>query len=135
MSDQTITIKHLPDDIITEVYAFLPHTTRFSLNKKEYQNSIDDITAEMIQKNCFHRYIKHVIRKDYISILSRYLSICHLKWETRRNWFEMGMTHASYLHFLQHFALIHDSSRCYQEIKNIISQQTRQPRQSLNDEW
>jgi len=134
MSDQTWTIKQLPDDIIIEVYSFIPHNIRFTLNKQEYNKSINNISTKMTQKKCFHRYIKHIIRRDYISIFSRYISVCHLKWETRRNWFEMGMTHASYLHFLQHFALSHNSSRCYQEIKNIISQQT-QPRQSLNDEW
>lgn len=134
MSDQSWTINQLPDDIITEIYSFIPHTTRFTLNKKEYNQSINNISTKMTQKNCFHRYIKHIIRRDYISIFSRYLSNCNRKWETRRNWFEMGMTHASYLHFLQHFALIHNSSRCYQEIKNMISQQI-QPRQSVNDEW
>lgn len=134
MCDESRTIKQLPDDIISEVYSFIPHTTRFTLNKKEYNQSINHITANMTQKNCFHRYIKHIIRKDYVTIFSRYLSVCHLKWDIRRNWFEMGMTHASYLHFLQHFALNHNSSQCYQEIKNIISQQT-QSRQPLNDEW
>jgi hypothetical protein len=114
----TPSVEHLPDDILREIYAFLPAEKQITINRKSYDSHIEKVAHRMRKKQCYHRYLKHLIRGKKNKQFARYLDIDCSRWFRKKNWREEGMRHSSYLHFLAFFAYRHQSMECYRLIQN-----------------
>jgi hypothetical protein len=114
-------VDHLPDDILREIYAFLPAEKQITINRKSYDQHIKEVVYRMRKKKCYHRYIKHLIRSKKNNLFAHYLSIDGFRWFYKKNWREEGLRHSSYVHFLAYFAYRHESMKCYRLIHDMIT--------------
>lgn len=114
----TPSVEHLPDDILREIYTFLPAEKQMTINQESYNHNIQEVVHRMRKKQCYHRYLKHLIRSKKNKQFAQYLEIDVSRWFHKKNWREEGMRHSSFLHFLAYFAYRHENMECYHMIHN-----------------
>lgn len=108
----SLNIRELPDDIMHEIYEWLPYTVVGTLTKTEYIKNHCYI-QERVRKNYkrYRRFIRCLIRQDNVSLFETYLELDGVRWSRFLGWYEDGR-HRSYLHFLRYLATKFESCRC-----------------------
>ena len=112
-------VELLPEDMIGEIYEYIPITTLYALNKilfaRYYQIIVSRYT---INDPTFQRYIRHIIRQDCHFQLVYLLQDNFLTWDKPLSWKYKQNTFPSYIVFLRLLCNDHNSQRC----KNLINE-------------
>ena len=112
-------IDQLPEDMLGEIYEYIPITTRYVLNKslfaRYYQIIVSSYTTNGV---IFQRYIRHIIRQDCNFQLVYLLQDNFLKWNKPRSWKYKQNTFPCYIVFLRLLCNDYNSQRC----KNLINE-------------
>ena len=105
-------ITNLPDDVIREIYDWIPRHIRASLCVREYI-TYKSFIQKRVRSNYkkYRRFVRSLIRQDNVSLFEEYLEMDGIRWSRILRWQEDGY-HTSYLHFLRYLTHKFESSRC-----------------------
>ena len=131
----------LPEDVIGEIYKYIPITTLYVLSKDLFEKFYPKIIEQYtINHTRFQSYIRHIIRKDSIFQIKYLLNIRGVKWCKPLNWKYQKNTFPSYLVFLKLLSIKYNSNKCKelinQHLENSLSQKKRHKKiRSKNNKW
>ena len=119
----------LPEDIVGEIYSFIPITSLYTLNKPLFIKYYPVITQKYtINDKVFQNYIRNLIRNDCDFKLRILLRNNLSKWIKPLNWKYKHDTYPSYLVFLKLLCYEYNSQRSKNLINSILN--TRQSKKN-----
>lgn len=115
-------VTDLPDDILHEIYEWIPSHIRATLCVSEYKKQRSSI-QKRVRSNYkkYRRFIRSLIRQDNASLFEEYLKMDGIRWSRIQRWQEDG-NHTTYLHFLRYLAHKFESGRCLYSINAFMEQ-------------
>ena len=131
----------LPEDMIGEIYSFLPLTTMYILNKtlfnKHYPTIINKYT---IASSTCQSYIRRIIRRDCNFQLTYLLKSKNTKWMKKGDWKFKNTTFPSYILFLKLLTVEYESQHCRscinRYLETTLSKKNRHKKiRSKNSKW
>lgn len=109
----------LPEDMIGEIYKYIPITTLYTLNKQLFTRYYQIITDNYtVNSTVFQNYMRHLIRRDCNFQMIYLLRYNFLKWNKPLSWKYKQNTFPSYIIFLRLLCNHHNSQKC----KNLITE-------------
>lgn len=111
----------LPEDIIGEIYSFIPITTTYCLNKKLFLAHYPKIIVKYsVHDNVFQNYIRNIIRNDCTFQLKLMLNYKKIIWGKPLKWKYKYSTYPSFLIFLKLLSSEYNSQNCRMLINNTL---------------
>ena len=96
----------LNDDVISEIFTFIPHRVKRNLNKDLYQKSQ---TPTILRMDSF---LRTIIRKDYAFIFDYYLTRHYHKWRRITRWIYKNMRFHNYTDYVRYLCCEYESEHC-----------------------
>uniref|UniRef100_A0A6C0LJV1 Uncharacterized protein n=1 Tax=viral metagenome TaxID=1070528 RepID=A0A6C0LJV1_9ZZZZ len=99
----------LPDDMIWEIYQYLPVSIKAFLNKENYC-----LYHSFIKPRIFHfeNYVRDTIRRDSPFVFTFVLEENGKKWLTNKKYYYKNKIFANYLYFIIDFCTENLSDKC-----------------------
>jgi hypothetical protein len=131
----------LPEVIVGEIFAFLPSSTLYTLNKTLFDLHYPKIIANFNDKSSrFQGYMRNIIRHNCDLQLQYLIDVKFTKWNKPLIWKYKQNTFPSYIVFLKFLAIQYDSQHCRtlieQRLKTSLSTKNRHKKiRHKNNRW
>lgn len=106
----------LNDDVLGEIFQFIPNDVKRMLNKKFYSNPP---TKNPLRMDSFMRSI---IRTDYALPFECYLKANYSQWRKLRRWVYKDMKFHNYIEYIRYLCYEWESNRCQNKLKSLEDQ-------------
>ena len=113
-------INRLPEELVREIYDYLPGLTKMVLSKTLYNKYHSCVKRSITSLNLYDNYVRDMIRQDFSFIFH---SICT---ENLKSWFKpkkctyKNKTFASYFDLLENLCIETDSTKCRNVLKEVF---------------
>ncbi|MBF94297.1 MAG: hypothetical protein CMH58_03950 [Myxococcales bacterium] len=107
----TIYLKHLPDDVLTCIYGYIPPIALCPLNKTLYINNRYSIRSN-IPVFKYEGYIRQIIRQDNDFVFNHLINDNYLRWQNIKKYKWKEMIFDDYVEYIMYFAREHRASKC-----------------------
>ena len=114
-------IDNLPDELIREIYAYIPKLVTIFLTKKNYIQE-HHLIKKYINKNNIENYIRAMVRQDNHFVFEQMLIERHPIWLNMRKCYYKNCIYSNYLTFLESYAIDNESTRCRQLLINLFEE-------------
>ena len=109
-------INFLPDDMVREIYEFIPWTTRLFLSKELYDKKHRLVKPVLLERGVFDNYVRHMVRNDNDFIFYYIADENWKHWLKYKKYTYKNLQFTNYIYFLEKLCVDHDSTKC----RNII---------------
>ena len=103
----------LNEDVLSEIFIFIPQHIKRNLNKDLYQKSQPFPILRM------DSFLRTIIRKDYAFIFNYYLIKRYHKWRKITRWIYKNMRFHYYTDYLRYLCCEYESEHCKEKL-NIL---------------
>jgi hypothetical protein len=113
-------INRLPDELVREIYDYLPGLTKMVLSKTLYNKHHSCVKRSITTLNLYDNYVRDMIRQDFSFIFN---SICteNLKyWIKPKKCTYKNKTFATYSDLLENLCFETNSTKCRNELKEVF---------------
>ena len=115
----------IPEDVrLVYILPCLSPQTLVWLNKANYilyhnfvRSQISSNRTERFPLGRYETYVRHMIRIDASFVLNQLLIERELSWKRRMNYYYNGKKFDTYFHFISHYSIDQNSSRCRKAIQ------------------
>ena len=114
-SDIFESIEKLPDELIREIFYYIPCKHLVFLNKKYYIDYHIYINKLIINYDSF---IRNIIRMDNDFIFSTHMSENNKKWIAKKKYYYKNKIYSNYSYFLLDYCIENSSDRCKEKLTN-----------------
>lgn len=104
-------ISYLPDDIIYEIFKFIPKRKLFCLNISYY-----NLYHCLLKTTCipnYENYVRDMIRKDNYFVFERIVRENIDTWITNRQYRYKNMVFSNYIYFVLYYCFENNSNKCH----------------------
>jgi hypothetical protein len=112
-------INNLPDELIREVYLYVPKIVKLFLTKKNY---IQDhhLMKQHINKSNIENYYRAMVRQDNDFVLKQLLVENQKKWFSMKKYYYKTCIYTNYITFIESYAIENQSTKCRKLIKELF---------------
>ena len=104
-----ITINYLPEEMVKEIYAFVPKWIKVYLNKKYYIKYHKHIKHKFIN---YDGYLRNIVRNDCDFIFQQTCSENMKKWLLIKQYKYKNKVFSNYVYLLEHLCIETESTKC-----------------------
>jgi len=108
----------LPDELIKEIYLYLPQFITIFLNKDTYIKE-HQLTKNYIKN--YELYIRNIVKRDYDYTFSLILNENYIKWSQMTNYLYNNILYTNYIYFLLYFCNENSSFKCREKIIYLLN--------------
>ena len=113
-------MEKIPDEILQEIFYFIPSSTKKLLNKKLFKSHYFVIVTQTKINTQYHNYMRHLLHNNCYLHIQINLDIHYIKFLKLKRWRYKNKTYPNYLMFMKSFALYNDSQKTYQLLKDYL---------------
>ena len=110
-----------PTEIIDIVKSYIPDKYLIFINKY-YYTKYHHLIKELIPKNNYEKYIRHIIRKDNDIVFQYILSDNIYRFLKIKNYIYKNISYANYLYFLTDYCIHNNSNNCRNVLNEVMKQ-------------
>lgn len=104
-------VDKLPDDMINEIYAYLPKIVTMFLTKKDYLKD-HHLLKTLTNKRHIENYIRTMVRQDNEFVFNRLLVENYHRWIQMTKYYYKNCIYTNYLTFIESYAIDYESPKC-----------------------
>jgi hypothetical protein len=111
----------LPDELIREIYTYVPKIVKICLTKKNY---IQDhcLMKQYINKQNIENYFRAMIRQDNNFVFKQLLVENKNKWLDMKKYYYKTGIYTNYITFIYSYAIENESTKCRQLFNDLIQE-------------
>ena len=102
-------ISYLPEEIVKEIYTFIPKWVKAYLNKKYYLKYHQYINQKFIK---YDGFIRNIIRNDFAFIFHQTCLENIKKWIIKKQYKYKNNVFSNYVYLLEHLCIETESTKC-----------------------
>jgi hypothetical protein len=111
----------LPDELIREIYSYVPKIVKVFLTKKNYLKD-HHLIKHYINKKDIENYYRAMIRRDNDFVFKQLLVENQQKWFNMKKYYYKTCIYANYITFLESYTIENESTKCRRLINNLFSE-------------
>jgi hypothetical protein len=111
-------ICNLPDDIIREIFDYIPKQKLIYVNST-YYNLYHYLVKNHIP--VYESYVRDMIRRDNFYVFEHFIRENFDKWIRNRQYHYKNMVFSNYIYFVLHFCIEHNSHKCREILMEELS--------------
>ena len=104
-------INKLPFFLINEIKKYIPNKNLIFINHINYISN-HYLIRNLIPKNNFEIYIRHIIYRDFDFVLKQIIQENYLKWFEIKQYMYKNIIYKNYIYFIKDFCIEHNSEKC-----------------------
>ena len=104
-------INNLTDELISEVYSYVPKIVKLFLTKKNYIHD-HHLMKQHINKSNIENYYRAMIRQDNDFVLKQLLVENQKKWFNMKKYYYKTGIYTNYITFIYSYAIENQSTKC-----------------------
>ena len=104
-------VDKLPDDMIYEIYAYIPKIVTIFLTKKNYLKD-HHLLKKLTNKRHIENYIRTMVRQDNEFVFNRLLVENYHRWIQMTKYYYKNCIYTNYLTFIESYAIDNESTNC-----------------------
>jgi hypothetical protein len=104
-------VDKLPDDMIYEIYAYLPKIVTMFLTKENYLKD-HHLLKTLTNKRHIENYIRTMVRQDNEFVFKQLLVENHHRWIQMTKYYYKNCIYSNYLTFIESYAIDNESTKC-----------------------
>ena len=104
-------VDKLPDDMIYEIYAYLPKIVTMFLTKENYLKD-HHLLKTLTNKRHIENYIRTMVRQDNEFVFKQLLVENYHRWIQMTKYYYKNCIYTNYLTFIESYAIDNESSNC-----------------------
>lgn len=101
----------LPEDVLIQIFEFVPLNIKYILNKEYYSQY-----HQHIKFSPYDGYIRDIIRNDSIFVFQHILALNIDKWRTKKKFFYKKIKCDSFVKLINMWCIEYKSNKCRDEI-------------------
>jgi hypothetical protein len=111
----------LPNELIREIYTYIPKTVTVFLTKKNYLK-YHHLLRKHINKRNIENYIRAIVRQDNDFVLKQLLVENEKRWLNMKKCYYKHCIYTNYVTFLESYAIDNESTKCRDLITNFFQE-------------
>lgn len=104
-------VDKLPDDMINEIYAYIPKIVTIFLTKKNYLKD-HHLLKKLTNKRHIENYIRTMVRQDNEFVFKQLLVENYHRWIQMTKYYYKNCIYTNYLTFIESYAIDNESTNC-----------------------
>ena len=104
-------VDKLPDDMIYEIYAYLPKIVTMFLTKENYLKD-HHLLKTLTNKRHIENYIRTMVRQDNEFVFNQLLVENYHRWIQMTKYYYKNCIYSNYLTFIESYAIDNESTKC-----------------------
>ena len=110
-------IQWLPDELIREIYQYIPINIIVFLNKNNY-----NLHHKCLKKYItnYENFIRDTIRRDNEFVFTKIIEENHIKWLHIKKYYYKNKIFSNYIHFIMDYCIENESDKCRQTLSEFL---------------
>ena len=114
-------ISRLPDELIREIYTYIPNSVTIFLTKNSYIKH-HNLIRKYINKRNIENYIRAIVRQDNDFVFKQLLIENQVRWLNMKKCYYKNCIYSNYLNFLESYSLDNESTKCRKLISELFKE-------------
>jgi hypothetical protein len=102
-------IMKLPDELLREIYDYIPYKNRIFLTKNNYEKYHSFIIRYIPNYDSF---IRNIIRNDYLFVFEKHMRENNKKWLEKKKYYYKNKIFSNFGYFILEYCIENNSEKC-----------------------
>jgi len=112
----------LPEELVREIYFFIPKNARIFFNKTLYLKFHKYLKPRLSQNNLYDSYIRSIIRNDLDFVFIQIFKENYDYWIKSKKYTYKNKSFSNYLYLLEQLCIETESTKCRNKIRIFLEQ-------------